>query len=36
MLLQQNDVTVDEELEKVIIAIDSSTETDFGDKESGY
>ena len=36
MLLHQNDVAVDEELEKVIIAIDSSPETDIGDKESGY
>ena len=36
MLLNQTDVAVDEELEKVILAIDSSTETDFGDCESGY
>ena len=36
MPLNQTDVAVDEELEKVIIAIDSSTETDFGDYESGY
>ena len=36
MLLNQTDVAVDEELEKVTIAIDSSTETDFGDNESGY
>ena len=36
MLLHQNDVVVDEEMEKVVIAIDSSTETDFRDKESGY
>ena len=36
MLLNQTDVAVDEELEKVIITIDSSTETDFGDYESGY
>ena len=35
MLLHQNDVAVDEEMEKVIITIDTSTETDFGD-ESGY
>ena len=35
MLLHQNDVAVDEELE-VIITIDSSTETDFGDYASGY
>ena len=36
MLLHQNNVAVDEELEKVIIAIDSSGETDFEFKESGY
>ena len=36
MLLNQNDVAVDEDLEKVFITIDSSTETDIGDKESGY
>ena len=30
MLLNQTDVDVDEELEKVIITIDSSTETDLG------
>ena len=36
MLLNQTVVAVDEELEKVIIAIDSSTETDFGGYESGY
>ena len=36
MLLNQNDVAVDEELEKVIITIYSSTETDIGDNESGY
>ena len=30
MLRHQNDVSVDEDLEKVIITIDSSTETDFG------
>ena len=36
MLLNQNDVAVDEELEQVTITIDSSTETDFGDYESGY
>ena len=35
MLLSQTDVAVDEELEKVIITIYSSTETDIGD-ESGY
>ena len=36
MLLNQTDVVVDEELEKVIITIHSSTETDIGDNESGY
>ena len=36
MLLNKTDVAVDEELEKVFITIDSSTETDFGDYESGY
>ena len=36
MLLHQNDVAVEEELDKIIITIDSSTETDFGDYESGY
>ena len=36
MLLNQTVVAVDEELEKVIIAIDTSTETDFGGYESGY
>ena len=36
MLLNQSDVVVDEELEKVIIIIYSSTETDIGDNESGY
>ena len=36
MLLNQTDVAIDEKLEKVILAIDSSTETDFGDYESGY
>ena len=36
MLLHQNDVAVDEELEKAIITIDSSTETYIGDYESGY
>ena len=36
MLLNQTDVVVDEELEKVIITIYSSTETDIGDNESGY
>ena len=35
MLLNQTDVAVDEELEKVIITIGSSTETDFGDYETG-
>ena len=34
MLLNQTVVAVDEELEKVIITIDSSTETDFVDYES--
>ena len=34
MLLHQHDVAVDEELEKVIITIDSSTERDFGDYET--
>ena len=36
MLLNQTDVAVDEELEKVIITIYSSTETDIRDNESGY
>ena len=36
MLLNQTDVAVDEELEKVIITIYSSTETDIGDNEPGY
>ena len=36
MLLHQNDVVVDKGLQKVIITIDISTETDFGDYESGY
>ena len=36
MLLNYTDVAVDEELEKVIITIYSSTETDFGDYESDY
>ena len=36
MFLNQTDVAVDEELEKVIITIDSSTETDIGDYESDY
>ena len=36
MLLTQTDVAVDEELEKVIISIFSSTETDIGNNESGY
>ena len=35
MLLNQTDVAVDEELEKVIITIGSSTEN-IGDNESGY
>ena len=36
MLLNQTDVAADETLEKVIITIDSSTETDFGDYESDH
>ena len=36
MLLNQTDVAVNEELEKVIITIDSCTETDFGHYESDY
>ena len=36
MLLNQTDVVVHEELEKVIISIYSSTETDIGVNESGY
>ena len=36
MLLNRTDVAVDEELEKVIITIDISTETDIRDYESGY
>ena len=36
MLLNQTDLAVDEGLEKVIITIYSSTETDIGDHESGY
>ena len=37
MFLNQTDVAADEELEaKVILTIDSSTETDIGDYESGY
>ena len=36
MLLNQTDVAVDEELEKIIITIGSSNETDFGDYESSY
>ena len=36
MLLNQTDLTVDEELEKAIITIYSSTETDIRDNESGY
>ena len=35
MLLNQTDVGVDEELEKVIVTIYSSPETDIGDNESG-
>ena len=35
MLLNQTDVAIDEELVKIIITIDSSTETDIGDNESG-
>ena len=35
MLLNQNDVAVDEE-KVIIIATDSSTETDFGEYESSY
>ena len=36
MLLNQTDVAVDEGLEKVIIIIYSSIETEIGDHESGY
>ena len=36
MLLNQTDVVVDEELEKVIITIYSSTETDIRGNELGY
>ena len=36
MLLNQTDVAADKELEKIIITIYSSTETDFGDYESGH
>ena len=36
MLPNQTDEAVDEELEKFIISIGSSTETDIGDNESGY
>ena len=36
ILLNKTDVTVDEELEKVIITIYSSSKTDIGDNESGY
>ena len=36
MLLNQTDVSVDEELEKAVIIVYSSTETDMGDNESGY
>ena len=35
MLLNQTDVALDEALEKVIITIYSSTETDIGDNELG-
>ena len=36
MLLNQTEVAVNEKLEKVIITIDSCTETYIGDNESGY
>ena len=36
MLLNQTDLVVDGELEKVVITIYSSTQTDIGDNESGY
>ena len=36
MLLNQTDVAVDEELENFTITINSCTETDIGDIESGY
>ena len=36
MLPYQTDVAVDEELEKLMITMDSCTETDFGDNEWGY
>ena len=36
MLINQTDVAVDEELEKVIITIDSNTKTNFMDYKSGY
>ena len=36
MLLNQTDVAVDKELEKVFITIYSSTETNIGDNELGY
>ena len=36
MLLNQTDVAVDEELEKFIITIDSSTVTEFEDYWAGY
>ena len=36
MLLNQTDVAADEELEKVIIIICSSIETDIGGNASGY
>ena len=36
MLLNQTDVVIKEELERVIVAINSSTETDFWDYESDY
>ena len=36
MLLNQTDVALDEELEKVVITIYSSTETDIVDNDSGF
>ena len=36
MLPNQTEVAVDEELESVILTMDSSTETDIGDYESDY
>ena len=36
MLLNQTDVAVDVDLEKIIITIYNSTETDIGNNESGY